>query len=458
MSGFGKKAGTMKRNIIIDKVRPDSAAMDAGIEPGDILLAVNGQQITDIFDYRFLTADSNLLVEVKKQNGDIWEIEIEKDEYEDLGIEFSEPLITEAKHCVNKCVFCFIDQLPKGMRETVYFKDDDSRLSFLTGNYVTLTNMKRDELDRIIRYRMTPVNVSVHTTNPELRIRMLGNRHAGDVLDKIRILTDGGIDVNAQIVLCKGLNDGDELDRTIKDLTDLYPGVASISVVPVGLTKWREGLYPLEPFSAAESECVLAQVGRWQDKLLKKHGVRIVYLADEFYIKAGAELPPYEEYEGFPQIENGVGLMTLFKHEFHKYLRTHAKKLGQKLQRQPARNVSIATGCCAVGHISELAQVLEKRYNNLKINVYAIENEFFGENVTVTGLLTGSDISRQLKERELGSELLISRSMLKSGEEIFLDDYTVAELSSSLGVKVTVVENDGADFIKKITGIRQRKE
>jgi len=448
----------MKKNIVIDKVQPDSAAMDAGIEPGDILLTVNGQHITDIFDYRFLTADSNLLVEVQKKNGEIWEIEIEKDEYEDLGIEFSEPLITEAKHCVNKCVFCFIDQLPRGMRETVYFKDDDTRLSFLTGNYVTLTNMKRNELERIIRYRMTPVNVSVHTTNPELRVKMLGNRHAGDVLEKIRMLTGGGINVNAQIVLCKGLNDGDELDRTIKDLTDLYPGVASISVVPVGLTKWREGLYPLEPFTSDDSKCVLEQVGRWQDKLLAQHGIRIVYLADEFYIKAGAELPPYETYEGFPQIENGVGLMTLFKHEFHKYLRSHAKKLDQKLNTLPPREVSIATGRCAADHIGELAQILEKRYNNLKINVYAIENEFFGENVTVTGLLTGGDILRQLKGRKLGSELLISRSMLKSGEEIFLDDYTVEQLAAGLGTKVTVAENDGADFIRKITGIRQRKE
>ena len=236
----------MKRSIIIDKVQPNSAAMDAGIEPGDLLLAVNGQQITDIFDYRFITADSSLLVEVEKKNGEVWEIEIEKDEYEDLGLEFEDPLISGARHCTNKCLFCFIDQLPKGMRNTLYFKDDDSRLSFLTGNYVTLTNMNREELDRIVRYRMTPVNVSVHTTDPDLRVKMLGNRFAGDVLEKIGIFAEGGIDVNAQIVLCKGLNDGAELDSTLKDLTALRPGIASISVVPVGLTKWREGLYPLE--------------------------------------------------------------------------------------------------------------------------------------------------------------------------------------------------------------------
>ncbi len=441
----------MKKSIVIDKVIPNSAAMDAGIEPGDLLLTVNEQQITDIFDYRFLTAESDLVVEVKKKNGDIWEIEIEKDQYEDLGLEFIDPLICEAKHCTNKCLFCFIDQLPKGMRDTVYFKDDDSRLSFLTGNYVTLTNMKRNELDRIVRYRMTPVNVSVHTTDPELRIKMLGNRFAGDIIQKIKILTDGGIKINTQIVLCKGINDAAELDRTISDLYSLYPGVTSISVVPVGLTKWREGLYPLEPFTSYDAGNVLEQVGQWQKRLLEKHDTRLVYLADEFYIKAGANLPSYEEYEDFPQIENGVGLMALFTYEFHEFLREQGKKLDRQFEGQPSRTISIATGRCAADHINEMTRILEKRYNNLKINVYAIENEFFGENVTVTGLLTGTDISRQLKGRELGSELLISRSMLKSGEELFLDDFTVAELSRSLGVQVTVVENDGADFIKTIT-------
>jgi putative radical SAM enzyme (TIGR03279 family) len=447
----------MKNRIVIDKVQPDSAAMDAGIEPGDLLLTVNGKQITDIFDYRFLTADSSLLVEIEKKSGEIWEIEIEKDEYEDLGLEFCDPLITEAKHCTNKCIFCFIDQLPKGMRETVYFKDDDSRLSFLTGNYVTLTNMKQSELDRIIRYRMTPVNVSVHTTNPELRVKMLGNRFAGDVLEKIRKLAGGGIDINAQIVLCKGINDGAELDRTIEELSSLYPGVASISVVPVGLTKWRDGLYPLEPFTAEDAGHVLAQVKKWQERLLGKYETRLVYLADEFYIKAGTDLPSYDEYEDFPQIENGVGLMTLFIYEFNEYLKTHGQRRDSRSGMAKRRNVSIATGICASKYIREMALTLEKRYNGLKINVYAIENEFFGENVTVTGLLTGGDILRQLYGKELGSELFISRSMLKSGEELFLDDTTVQGLSSSLGVAVTVVENDGADFIEKITGSINRE-
>ncbi|HEX2944667.1 MAG TPA: DUF512 domain-containing protein [Clostridia bacterium] len=446
----------MKKNpIVIKSVEPDSAAMEAGIEPGDFLLSINGQAIADIFDYRFLSTDSQLLVEVEKRNGESWEIEIEKDEYEDLGLDFEDPLISEAKSCTNKCVFCFIDQLPKGMRETVYFKDDDSRLSFLSGNYITLTNMKKQELERIIRYRMTPVNVSVHTTNPELRKKMLGNRFAGDVLGKIGFLTAGGIAVNAQIVLCKGLNDREELDRTINELSALYPGVASISVVPVGLTKWREGLYPLEPFTSEDSAAVLKQVGNWQKSLLKKFDTRLVYLADEFYIKAGESLPPYEEYEDFPQIENGVGLMTLLIYEFEEYLHKHARKLANYWAGKGGdRTVSIATGQCSAMHIKQLAQMLEKRYNGLKIPVYPIDNVFFGENVTVTGLLTGGDIASQLQGKELGSELLLSRSMFKSGEELFLDDVTLDELRSRLGTRITITENEGGDLIEKVLGIK----
>lgn len=444
----------MKNRIVINAVQPDSAAHDAGVEPGDFLLSINEQEIQDIFDYRFLTTDSNLMVEIEKKNGELWEIEVEKDEYEDLGLDFEDPLLSEAKSCTNKCVFCFIDQLPKGMRDTVYFKDDDSRLSFLSGNYITLTNMSEKELERIIRYRMSPVNVSIHTTNPQLRIAMLGNRFAGDILDKVRTLTEGGITVNAQIVLCRGLNDGVELDSTLEELSGLYPGIASISVVPVGLTKWREGLYKLEPFDAQASAKVLEQVGDWQQKLLKKYNTRLVYLADEFYIMAGKKLPASEEYEDFPQIENGVGLMSLFIFEFNEYLKKHARKLNRYCSKLDGdRTVSIATGICAYQYIKQLAQVLEKRYNNLKVAVYPIKNDFFGENVTVTGLLTGCDLFAQLEAKELGSELLISRSMLKSGEELFLDNYTVAELGQKLGKKVTVVENKGEDFIKKILGV-----
>jgi putative radical SAM enzyme (TIGR03279 family) len=314
--------------------------------------------------------------------------------------------------------------------------------------------MKKEEVDRIVRYKMSPVNVSVHTTNPELRKTMLGNRFAGDVLEKIGTLVDGGITVNAQIVLCRGLNDGAELDRTLEELSPLYPGVASISVVPVGLTKWREGLYPLEPFDAQAAAQVLAQVSAWQQKLLKKYGTRLVYLADEFYILSSAELPSCEEYEDFQQIENGVGLMSLLIDEFHQTLHRHGRRI-DKLAAKHAetRSVSIATGVCAYAFIKELAQTLEKRYNNLKVAVYAIKNDFFGENVTVTGLLTGRDLLAQLGPKELGSELLISRSMLRSGEELFLDDYTVPELEKKLGTKITIVDNSGEDLVHKILGL-----
>lgn len=445
----------VKNRIVIQSVLPDSAAKDADIEAGDILLSINGQEISDVFDYRFLTTDKNLVVEIEKKNGELWQIEVEKDEYEELGLEFNDPLISEAKSCTNKCIFCFIDQLPKGMRESVYFKDDDSRLSFLSGNYITLTNMDEWEIDRIIRYRMSPVNVSVHTTNPELRKFMLNNRFAGDVLEKIRKLCKNGITVNAQIVLCRGINDQEELSRTLDDLSELYPQVASISVVPVGLTKWREGLYRLVPFDNESSVNVLGQVRKWQHKMMEKYGTRLSYLADEFYIMAGAELPGCEEYEDFPQIENGVGLMSLFISEFKRYIKRQWRKLDNYVAKHGGeRVVSIATGICAYPYIKKLAQILEKRYNNLRVTVYPIKNDFFGENVTVTGLLTGGDLFSQLINKETGSEILISRSMLRSGEETFLDDYTVRGLGLRLGKNITIVENSGEDFARKILGMK----
>ncbi|HHW49749.1 MAG TPA: DUF512 domain-containing protein, partial [Clostridiaceae bacterium] len=407
--------------MYIDVVQPDSIAEDAGIEPGDKLLSINGQKIKDIFDYRFLTTEEKLVLCIEKRDGEIWEVEIEKEQYEDLGIEFENPMIDDATSCTNKCIFCFIDQLPKGMRKTLYFKDDDARLSFLTGNYVTLTNIDNSQIDRIIRYKMSPVNVSVHTTNPGLRVFMLNNRFAGDVLDKIKKLTDGGIIVNCQIVLCKGINDGDELDRTIADLGSLYPGVRSVSVVPVGITKYRDGLYKLEPFDKESSNIVINQIADWQKDFLKKYGTRLVYAADEFYIMAGLELPKYEEYEDFPQLENGVGLIALFRQEFYE----HLENLNVKVPENYRRNVSIATGVLGYRYIKKMAEDLEKRIENLKINVYEIKNSFFGENVTVTGLLTGADIVSQLSGKELGDVLLISRSTLKAGEDLLLDDYTV---------------------------------
>lgn len=437
------------KRIAIKSVLPGSAASDAGLEPGDALLSVNGRKVEDFFDYRFLTTEEEVSLEVEKASGELWDVEIEKDAYEDPGLEFDDPLMDDARSCTNKCIFCFIDQLPKGMRETVYFKDDDSRLSFLTGNYVTLTNMGLKDIDRIIRYRMSPINVSVHTTDPELRKFMLGSRFAGDVLEKIRRLVGGGITVNAQIVLCRDINDGGRLDGTLSELTPLYPGIGSISVVPVGITKWRQGLYALKPFDSVSSGAVVDQVQAWQDRLRSGCGSAVVYLADEFYIMAGRELPQYEAYEDFPQLENGVGMVSLFRREFDGYLGAAGPVF------KGPRHVSIATGRSAAGYIKAMAGELEKRHKGLKAEVFPINNDFFGENVTVAGLLTGRDIGAQLAGRELGDVLLITRSMLRSGEDVFLDDCTVESLSESLGTKITAVENDGADFIKKVLGIEE---
>lgn len=438
----------MKEQIIpVKSVLPGSIAKDVGIEAGDAILSINGEKVRDIFDYRFLITDENLLLEILKQDGEIWEIEIEKEEYEDLGIEFESLMIDETKSCRNKCVFCFIDQLPKGMRDTLYFKDDDSRLSFFMGNYVTLTNMSFEDIDRIIKYRMSPINISVHTTNPDLRVFMLKNKSAADIMEKIQKLIEGGIEVNCQIVSCLGINDGEELDRSIRDLGSLYPGVNSVSVVPVGITKYREGLSYLKPYDIDSSAKVIKQVEKWQNTFLDKYGSRITYIADEFYIMAGEKIPEYEDYEEFPQIENGVGLIAQLKREFSECLQDLDYELSVP------RFVSIATGVSSYIYIREMADKLEEKYkNNLKINIYKIENRFFGKNVTVTGLLTGKDICEQLKGSELGSELLISRSMLRSGEQVLLDDYTVSDLEEKLKVRISIVENNGKDFVGKIIG------
>jgi putative radical SAM enzyme (TIGR03279 family) len=436
-------------NIVkIKSVVPGSIADEAQIEQGDSIISINNEKIKDIFDYKFLSTNENIILKIQKSNGEIWDIEIDKDEDEDLGIEFESPMIDEIHTCRNKCIFCFIDQLPKGLRDTLYLKDDDSRLSFLLGNYITLTNMDYKELERIIKYRMSPINVSVHTTNPELRVRMLNNRFAGDVLEKMRRLVSGRITVNCQIVLCKGINDGAELDRSIEDLTPLYPGIKSISVVPVGITKYRKGLFNLGPYDRESSNIVISQVSQWQKLLYKRFGSRIVFLADEFYIMAGQELPEYEEYEDFPQLENGVGMVALLKREFNEYV----YELEDRPVRFNNRIVSIATGQSANSFIKELTVILQQKYDNIRINVYTIKNDFFGKNVTVAGLLTGRDIASQLAGKDLGEELLISRNMLKSGEEVFLDSYTVKMLEKKLGVKVTVVENSGRDFVDKILG------
>lgn len=436
-----------KKSIPIKDVLEDSIAKELGIVKEDKLLSINGNEIKDIFEYRFLITNPEIVLKIQKEDGEVWEIEIEKEEYEDLGIEFEDLILDREKSCRNNCIFCFIDQMPRGMRETLYFKDDDTRLSFYSGNYVTLTNVNHNDIERIIKYKMSPINVSVHSTNPDLRVFMLNNKTAGDVLSKIKMLIDGGIEINCQIVLCREINDKTELDRTINELGNLYPVLNSISIVPVGITKYRDNLYQLKSYDKKSSIEVIKQVENWQIEFMKKYGSRIVYLADEFYIMANFHMPPYESYEHFPQIENGVGLISLMLNEFYAYL----KEINITIKK--ARKISIATGVSPYNYIKKMTDILENKYSNLDINVYKIKNDFFGENVTVTGLITAKDLINQLLGKELGEELLISRSMLRTGEDVFLDDCTLEMLESKLEVKVTVVENNGRDFIDKILGV-----
>jgi putative radical SAM enzyme (TIGR03279 family) len=430
--------------IEISSTQIDSIAQELGIIPGDFLVSINGQEIHDVFDYRFYCADSELSLEIEKKNGETWLFDIEKDEMEDLGLEFTNSLLDEEKSCHNKCVFCFIDQLPKGMRETLYYKDDDARLSFLYGNYITMTNLSDEEIDRIVRYRMSPVNISVHTTNPELRVKMLNNRFAGDILEKIKRFTQHGIIVNCQIVLCPGINDGEELDRTIKELAMLVPELHSISVVPVGLTRYRNDLAVLTPFNKESALKVADQIENWQKKLLTEHGSRIVYLADELYIMAGRELPPYDAYEDFPQIENGVGMVASLSYEVNEALKeledNHIPVVREK-------TVSIATGTSVSEHFKRITENIENSIKGLKINVYPVKNTFFGSSVTVTGLLTSCDLLRVLFDKDLGEKLLLSKNMFRSGTNVMLDDVTVDELEKKLGVKVELVASEGHAFI-----------
>ena len=434
----------MKPDTTIGYVEPGSYADEAGLEAGDKILTVNGNDFRDILEYRFLTSEYEVVLDVLKKNGDSEEITIEND-YEDLGIEFKNSLIDTAQNCRNKCIFCFIDQLPKGMRETVYFKDDDTRLSFLQGNYVTLTNMSDEDIDRLIKMRISPINISVHTTNPELRVKMLNNKNAGRIYDIMRKFRDNNIYMNCQIVLCRGYNDKDELDRTINDLANLHPFVESVSVVPVGLTAHREGLCNLKPYDDKASYDVILQVEEWQKELKDELGTRLVYLSDEFYINAKMPIPDAKKYEGFPQIENGVGLIASMREEFYSGIKMMSPK---KLK----KTVSLVTGELAYEFISELSNKLCEVYSGLKINVYPIKNKFFGGGVNVSGLVVGKDIIEQIKSLELGKMIFIPSSMLRAEEDVFLDDITLTELEDALETRVGVINNDGYEFIEKITG------
>ena len=439
----------MVKIVSVDK---NSRAENHGIRGGDILISINGREISDVLDYRFFLADRTICLRLSRE-GNEFEVTIVKKQYDDIGLEFETPLMDKKHSCENKCIFCFIDQLPKGMRKTLYFKDDDSRLSFLHGNYITLTNLHDKDIDRIIEMHISPVNVSVHTTNPELRVKMMHNKRAGEVLSYMKKLADAGISLCGQIVLCKGINDGEELERSMRDLSALFPAMQSVSIVPAGLTRYREKLYPLECFSKEESAQVIEQVDRFARELEANIGSRMFFCSDEFYLKAELPLPEEDYYEGYPQIENGVGMITSLVTEF----RGELDYLDEYLASYKApRRVSIATGAAAYDTIKQMAIELEARIEGLRVDVYKIINHFFGETITVSGLLTGKDIAEQLDGKELGELLLFPGNALRAGEDIFLDDMTPDELSRRLNVAVAPSRNSGEGFICDVLGVEHQ--
>ena len=432
----------MQKGHTIKSVDPGSIADELGLEPGDRLLSIDGHELEDIFDYKYYIENESIMVVIAKKNGEEWELDIEND-YQDLGLTFENGLMSDYKSCHNKCVFCFIDQMPKGMRETLYFKDDDSRLSFLQGNYVTLTNMKDKDIERIIKFKLAPINISVQTTNPELRCKMLHNRFAGEALKKIDRLYEAGTPMNGQVVMCKNLNDGDELDRTIRDLTRYIPCMESVSVVPVGLSKYRDGLYPLEPITAEDAAKTIDIIEKWQKKVYAEHGIHFIHASDEFYILAGRELPEEERYDGYIQLENGVGMIRLLTTEVH-------EALDELEGDEEKEELSIATGKLAAVYLAGFLEEIKKKFPNRKVHLYPIRNDFFGEMITVAGLITGQDLIAQLKDKPLGSRLLLPECMFRSGEEVFLDDITRQEVENALQVPVNIVKSSGQDFVNAV--------
>ncbi len=461
---FGKKQETKSKNRrstrslkmkkhehIVKSLMPGGIGEELGIEPGDKLLAINGSEIQDVFDYYYYEESEQLLLLIEKPDGEEWELEIEKDEDESLGIEFDQSLMDEYRSCRNKCMFCFIDQMPKGMRETLYFKDDDSRLSFLQGNYITLTNMSDHDVERIVKYRLEPINISFQTTNPELRCKMLHNRFAGEALKKVDILYRGQIEMNGQIVLCKGVNDGEELERTIRDLTGYLPYLKSVSIVPVGLTKYRDGLYPLEPFTKEDAREVLSVIHRWQEKIYQEHGIHMIHAGDEWYVLAEEEVPEEARYDGYLQLENGVGMMRLLFNEVQEAL---SAVTGDGRQRE----ISLATGRLMYPYIGKILEEIRKKFPNITTHLYAIRNDFFGERITVSGLITGQDLTGQLKGQPLGERLLLPCNMLKIGEPVFLDDFTLEEVENSLQVKTDIVKSSGQDLLDAVIGVYENDD
>ena len=459
----------------ISQVAPGSIAEEYGIEPGDSLLSVNGNEVEDVFDYRYLIREEFLTVVIRKGRHseeflamklpsgepEDWELEIEKDAAEDLGLEFESGLMDEYRSCRNKCIFCFIDQMPPGMRETLYFHDDDARLSFLQGNYITLTNMSDHDIDRIIRYLLEPINISFHTLNPQLRCRMLNNRFAGDIFEKVKRMKDAGIRMNGQIVLCRGINDKEELDDSLRGFEEYLPQLKSVSVVPVGLTKYRENLPKLEPFDRMSAGDVIDTVERWQEYYMQRYGSHLVHASDEWYILAGRDFPPQERYDGYLQLENGVGMIRLLISQVREMLAKIRQVRSRAFLHNPdqappasfRRRVTIASGVLAAPTLRMLADEITSCFPSASAQVAAIRNDFFGELITVSGLITGQDLVSQLKGRDLGEYLLLPVNMLRSEEEVFLDDMTVRQVEESLQTKIIIVESDGRSLIEAVTGV-----
>ena len=432
----------MKKGHVIKSVDPGSIGDELGLEPGDQLLAIDGRRPEDIFDYEYYIQNESVEVLIRKADGEEWELDIEND-YEDLGLTFENGLMSEYRSCRNRCIFCFIDQMPKGMRDTLYFKDDDSSLSFLQGNYITLTNMSQKDIDRIIRFKLAPINISVHTTNPGLRCKMLNNRFAGEALKNMDRLFEAGTPMNGQIVMCKNINDKAELERTIRDLSRYIPCMESVSVVPVGLSRFREGLYPLEPITREDARETIDIVERWQEKLYKSHGTHFIHASDEFYILAGRPLPETERYDGFVQLENGVGMIRLMTDEVEEAL---ARLEGD----QEEEELSVATGLLAYDYLNGFLEKIREKFPRRRVYLYPVVNRFFGEQITVAGLITGRDLIEQLRGKPLGSRLLLPSCMFRSGEEVFLDDVTRQEVKTALQVPVNIVKSSGQDFVNAV--------
>ena len=435
--------------VRITSVEPGSPARRARIHKGDTLISINGNAITDVLDYRFYMTDEHLEILLCDQEKKLRTVVVEKDEYDDLGLEFETYLMDRQMGCKNACIFCFVDQTPPGMRKSLYFKDDDTRMSFLFGNYTTLTNLKEGDIQRIIKMHLSPINISIQTMNPALRVQMMKNPFAGESLKFVRMLTEGGIKINTQIVLCPGYNDGEQLEYSLSELAKLGPNVQSIAVVPVGLTRYREKLTPLRGFFPQEAVEVVKTMERWGEYFCKEYGTRTAYASDEFYILAGKDFPPYEFYEDFAQLENGVGMMTLMQHDF-----AQALKEAQLEQSPAAHRCTIATGQLAYPMMQDFAERVQQAFPQVQVQVKKIRNDFWGPTITVAGLITGQDLLAQLEGLDLGSELLIPANMLRHEQDRFLDDLTLEQVQETLGVPALPVENDAFELLARMLGSR----